>query len=160
MTANALQTIGMALGLLPPGDLNFKPYDYEDLVILFGTPPIQLGGLDSITAKRLHSPSVFKPNFGGGGLFLSNRNISGEVRLRFIGASWSLGHIEIFDALGAPVPFLVTDIGSGGTSTVVGAACKVVDKGEWTRGAEAPMVEITLQADKLWFFHGVRLLNS
>jgi hypothetical protein len=157
---NPLQAVCQALDLMPTGPLNFKPFDFEDLVIFYGTPPIQLRGLDSIEAKRHHPQAKFFPKFGGGGRFLSNQNISGEVKLRFIAASWSLGYLEIFDFFGADNSLLVTDIGSGGTSTIVGSACKMTDKGTWSRADGTPIVEITLEADRLWFFHGVRLLND
>lgn len=158
---NPLQAMAAALDFMPSGELNFRPYDMEKIIMLIGLiPPVQMRGVDSVTAKRLHPQHVFKPNLGGGGIFLSNKNITGEIRFRILASSWSIAYTEIHDMLGAPVSVLITDLHTGGTSTVIGQACKMVDKGEWTRGAEAPMVEITLQADKLWFFHGVRLLDS
>jgi len=163
MSQAVLQNIAKAFGFMSQeqgNDMRFKPFDTDKIVSLFGVPPVQLAGLDSITAKRSHPKAKFISNLGGGGTFLSNKNRHGEIRLTFIGSSWSLGHIEIFDFTKNPLPLLVTDLLTGGTSTVVGDACRVIDKGEWTRANQIPMVTITMGAKRLWFFHGVRLLNS
>lgn len=159
MYTNPLQAIASALGLLPPGNLNFHPFDMEKYVVLVGKPPVQMAGLDSISSRRHHPEVKFLPSLGGGGRTLSNRNISGEIRLRFLASSWSLGHIEVFSAFGAPVPILITDLGSGGTRTVIGEKCKVLDSGEWRGEGVAPMVEVVYNATKLWKFHGVRLIH-
>ena len=158
---NALKSIATALGLLPQDErTQFKAYDSKDLLLLFGAPSVQLSGLHRLRIRRLHPRAKFYSGLGGGGAFLSNRNTSGELELTFHGSAWSLAHIEIFDAIGAPQPIMISDLGTGGTSTVIGSACRVVDIGDWQRGKEIPPVTVIMKTERLYYFHGARLLHG
>ena len=77
--------------------------------------------------------------------------------LRYIQGAFSIAQIELFSASGIPFPIVISDISSGGTASVLGAGCRFVDKGEFARENEAPLVEFRLEVDRMGMFHGLRL---
>jgi hypothetical protein len=156
--ASPIKTIAEILGLYPQtNDVNQVPYCFTDTQVMVGWPLTSLQGLDFIRCRFLAPRAKRFSSLGGGSVFLSNRNTSGEIELRFAQGAFSLAHLELFDASGVPMPIAISDISSGGTGTVIGVGCRVIDKGEFAREAEAPMVTLKLEVDRMVMFHGLRL---
>jgi hypothetical protein len=156
--ANPIKTIAEVLGLYPQTeDINQLPYYFPDTKVMFGVPPVPLSGLDSVRVRFITPRAKRFPSLGGGACFLSNRNTSGEISLRFGQGAFSVAQIELFNAAGIPVPMVITDISSGGTASVIGTGCRLVDVGEFVREKEAPLVEFKLEADRMTMYHGLRL---
>lgn len=88
---------------------------------------------------------------------MSNRNTSGEINLRFGQGAFSIAQMELYNAAGIPLPVVITDISSGGTASIIGTGCRIVDVGEFSREREAPLIEFRLEADRMSLFHGLRL---
>ena len=156
--ANPIKTAAEILGLYPQtGDVVQVPYCFSDTAVLVGWPLTCLGGLDYVRCRFLSPRSKRFSSLGGGAIFLSNRNMGGEIDLRFAQGAFSIAHMELFDAACVPMPIVISDISTGGTSGVIGIGCRVVDKGEFVREKEVPMVTLTLEIDKMTMFHGLRL---
>lgn len=156
--ANPLKTVAEILGLYPQtGDVNQLPYCFTDTAVLLGVPLVPLSGMDSIRCRFVAPRAKRFSSLGGGGCFLSNRNTSGEINLRFGQGAFSVAQVELQNAAGIPVPIVVADISSGGTATILGTACRLVDVGEFVREGEAPLVEFRLEADRMVMYHGLRL---
>jgi len=156
--SNPLPVIAEILSGAPFAYAQQEPYCFSDTVVLFGSPVFKLEGLDSIRCRLLASSAKFFPSLGGGGSFLSNRNISGEIELRFLQGAVSVAVVEMLAAAGVPMPIVMTDKACAGTMGLVGTACRVISKGELARERETPLVAFTLHADRLDFFHGMRSL--
>jgi len=156
--ANPLKTIAEIIGVYPQtSDVNQVPYCMTDSVVNVGWPLTRMGGLDFIKCRFLTPRAKRFPSLGGGACFLSNRNTGGEMEFRFAQGAFSLAHLELFDGFGVAMPIVITDIGTGGTASVVGVGCRVIDKGEWKREKEAPPVTVKLEIDRMAMFHGLRL---
>lgn len=156
--ASPIKTVAEILGLLPQADdVNQVPYCFDDTAVMVGWPLTRLGGLDFVRCRFLAPRSKRFSSLGGGAVFLSNRNMSGEIELRFAQGAFSLAHMEIFDLSGIAMPIAISDISTGGTGSVVGVGCRIIDKGEFVREQEAPMVTLKLEIDRMGMFHGLRL---
>jgi hypothetical protein len=155
---NPIKTVAEVLGLYPQTeDIAQLPYYFLDTKVMLGVPLGHLSGLDSIRVRFIAPRARRFPSLGGGACFLSNRNTSGEINLRFGQGAFSVAQIELFSAAGIPVPMVITDISSGGTASVIGTGCRLVDVGEFVREKEAPLVEFKLEADRMTMYHGLRL---
>ena len=156
--ANPIKTIAEIIGLYPQtSDINQVPYCFTDTKVMFGAPPVPLSGLDSVRIRFI-APRVKRfSSLGGNACFLSNRNTSGEIILRFGQGAFSIAQMELMNALHMSIPLVVFDKSSGGTSIIIGNACRVVDVGEFIREGEAPFVEFKLEADQLVLSHGLRV---
>ena len=153
-----IKTIAEILGLYPQtSDVNQVPYCFTDTLVMVGWPLTTLGGLDFIRCRFLTPRAKRFSSLGGGAAFLSNRNTGGEIELRFLQGAFSIAHLELFDSAGIAMPIAVQDISSGGTGTVVGVGCRVIDKGEFVRESEAPMITLKIEVDRMAMFHGLRL---
>jgi hypothetical protein len=156
--ANPIKTIAEVLGLYPQTeDVPQKPYYMLDTVVLVGTPFTPLSGLDSVRVKYLAPRARRFPSLGGGACFLSNRNTGGEINLRFGQGAFSIAELELLSATGAALPIIIQDASSGGTASVIGTGCRIIDKGEFIREGQAPLVEFRFEADRMILFHGLRL---
>lgn len=156
--ANPFKTVAEILGVYPQSeDVDQYPYYFNDTAVLYGTPLTKLSGLDSVKCRYLFQRVERFSSLGGGACFLSNRNTGGEINLRFGQGAFSIAHVELMSAAGAALPLVISDIASGGTASVLGTGCRVVDKGEFIREGQAPLVEFRLKADRMIMFHGFRL---
>jgi hypothetical protein len=155
---NAIKTIAEILGLYPQtDDIHQLPYCFTDTLVMVGAPLFQLKGLDSVRCVRSAPRAKRFASIGGGAAFVSNRNTTGQIDLRFGQGAFSIAHLELVTAAGIPIPIVISDISSGGTASVVGTGCMLTDKGEFTREGEAPLVEFTFEVDRIAIFHGLRL---
>lgn len=156
--ANPIKTAAEILGFYPQtGDVNQLPYCFTDTVVVVGALFTPLSGLDRVKCRFLHPRVKRFSSLGGGGSFLSNRNTGGEIELVFAQGAFAMAHMELFDYTGIPAPIVISDISSGGTATVIGTGCRVVDKGEFLREKEAPPITVTIEADRMVLMHGLRL---
>ena len=156
--ASPLKTIAEVIGLYPQtGDVNQLPYCFTDTSVMVGVPLVPLSGLDSVRCRFIAPRAKRFPSLGGGACFLSNRNTSGEINLRFGQGAFSVANIELQNASGIPIPIVISDISSGGTANILGTACRLVEVGEFVREEEAPLIEFRLEADRMTLFHGLRL---
>ena len=156
--ANPIKTVAEILGLYPQtGDVNQLPYCFTDTKVLFGVPPVPLSGLDSVRCRFAAPRAKRFSSLGGGACFLSNRNTGGEIHLIFGQGAFSIAQVELQNASGIPIPIVISDISSGGTATILGTACRLIDVGEFVREQETPLIEFKLEADRMVLFHGLRL---
>lgn len=88
---------------------------------------------------------------------MSNRNTSGEIVLDFAQGAVSLAHLELLSAAGVAMPLVISDISTGGTASVIGTGCRVVDKGDFERSETAGTISVKLEADRMGLFHGLRM---
>jgi hypothetical protein len=156
--SNPLKVVAEILGIYPQtGDVNQLAYCFTDTAVILGVPPVPLGGLDSVRCRFIAPRAKRFPSLGGGACFLSNRNTSGEINLRFMQGAFSVANVELQNASGIPIPIIISDKSSGGTASVIGTACRVIDVGEFVREGEAPLIEFKIEADRMVMFHGLRL---
>jgi hypothetical protein len=156
--ANPIKTIAEILGLYPQtNDVDQVPYCFTDTLVMVGWPLTVLGGLDFVRCRFLAPRAKRFSSLGGGAAFLSNRNTSGEIELRFSQGAFSVAHMELFDTVGVAMPIAIQDLSSGGTGTVIGVGCRVIDKGEFVRESEAPQITIKIEVDRMVMYHGLRL---
>lgn len=155
--SNPVQLIAEYLGkYLPSEEMNLLPYCFTDTKVMFGSPLKPVIGLDSIRCRFLAPRAKKFSSLGGGACFLSNRNTGGEIILRYL-PSFSVAFTELINASGVSVPIIMSDVSSGGTATVIGTACRLVDVGEFAREQEISLVEFKFQSDRMTMFHGLRL---
>jgi len=157
--ANPIKTMAEIIGKLQSdtNDVNQFPYCFSDTAVMVGWPLTPLAGLDFVKCRFVSPRAKRFSSLGGGACFLSNRNTGGEIELRFLQGAFSLSHLELFGAAGIPIPMVVSDISSGGTASVIGTGCRIVDYGDFTRAEKAPNVTMKLEADRMILFHGLRL---
>lgn len=155
--SNPLPAIARILALAPGEETPLKEYCFTDTAVLFGSPLTRLMGLNSVRCRFLAPRAKRFSTLGGGAAFLSNRNRGGQVILEFLQGGVSLAAVEMLDESGIGMPIVITDLASGGTSGVAGDACRVVDKGEYIRERETPLIVITLNVKRMAMFHGLRV---
>ena len=139
------------------GNLTQIPYTFTDTVVHMGTPLTRIEGLHKIRARFRQPQAKLISGIGGGGTFVSNRNTSGEIELDVLQGSLSVGFIELFAASGVSLPIIISDIGSGGTSGVIGTGCQLLETAEFEREGEAGFLRFLFGADRMAMFHGIRL---
>ena len=156
--SNPLPTIANILSLSPSEETPLLEYCFTDTIVMYGSPLVtRLMGLNAVRCRFLAPRAKRFSSLGGGAVFLSNRNRGGEIDLEFLQGIASLASVEMLDESGAAMPIVVQDLASGGTSTVIGTSCRVVNKGEYVRERENPVVVVTLAVSRMAMFHGLRL---
>lgn len=138
-------------------DVVLLPYDFNDTKVLLGVPPVPLIGLDYISARPLSRKAKRFQCLTGSATFVHNISLAGVIELGMLSGSMSQGHIQVNDFAGIPFPILIQDISSGGTSTVIGTGCQLIETPEWRRDAVPGLTIWTFEADRLLVSHGVHL---
>jgi len=153
-----VETVASLLGLFPAtGRIDYTPYDFRDVSVLFGAPIVELRGLDYVLARHNAPQTKRFQCLRGGGVFVSNVNSSGIIEIGVMGGSVSQGQIELMQATGIPYPVIIQDKSSGGSSQVIATACQLVQTPEWKRAAVPETVVYTFETTRLFVAHGVRL---
>lgn len=138
-------------------EIVLTPYDFNDTKVLLGVPPTPLIGLDYISAKLVNRKAKRFQCLTGSATFCNNVNLAGVIELGMLSGSLSQGHIQINDFTGIPFPILIQDNSSGGTSTVVGTGCSLIETPEWRRDAVPGLTIWTFEVDRLLISHGVHM---
>ncbi len=154
-------TLITQLNLLDAGKVNYIPYSFaDDIRIMVGTPPVRIVGLDSIACGMLNPPSKLVMSLNNTGIFVNNLNQAGFIELTLLDGSFSSGAIQAIEYLGIPFPIAVVDTASGGTSRVLGTACRRVNTPTWRRSLRPGRVVFTFHTPRLLLFNGIRLAQS
>lgn len=138
-------------------EIVLTPYNFNDTKVLLGVPPVPLIGLDFISAKNTNRKAKRFQCLTGSATFCHNNNLAGVIELGMLSGSLSQGHIQINDFVGIAFPILIQDKSSGGTSTVLGTGCSLIETPEWRRAAAPGLTIWTFEADRLLISHGVHL---
>jgi hypothetical protein len=138
-------------------DIVLTPYDFNDTKVLLGVPPTPLIGLDYISVRHTNRKAKRFQCLTGSATFCSNVCTAGVIELGMLSGSLSQGHIQINDFTGIPFPILILDKSSGGTSTVAGTGCQLIETPEWRRDAVPGLTIWTFEADRLLVSHGIHL---
>jgi hypothetical protein len=139
------------------GNVDYLPYNMSEVQVMFGAPPIPIKGLAYVLADHLQQQTRLIMGLSGTGVFVSNRNKSGIIEFGLLDGVMSNAAIQVLNLTGIPFPIAITDNTTGGTSTVLGAKCRLIKTPAWRRD-RLPRVNIfTFYTDFLAISHGVRL---
>jgi hypothetical protein len=141
----------------PSEEIVYTPYRITDNKITYGIPPIQICGLDHISARHNFPQTGLFMSLTGAGVFASNRNQSGIIEIGLLDGSISCGGIEAMALTGIPFPIAIVDVSSAGTSGVLATACRQVETPEWRREATAGVAVYTFKTPRLIMSHGFHL---
>jgi hypothetical protein len=144
----------------PLDQLAYLPYSINDVAVAFGAPPAPIVSLDYVFARHNAPQNKMFSSLTGSGVFVVNANQSGIVEFGIMNGSISAGVIEVAQTLGIPFPITITDLSSGGTSSVLATACREVETPEWRREAFPGVRVYTFETPRLLIFHGIRLPQS
>jgi hypothetical protein len=138
-------------------NINYRPYNIKNTQFLYGAPPVPITGLQYVFAKHDYAQTKLVKCLTGKGIFVSNQSKSGLIELALMQGSPTCAGIQIVDFTGIPFPILITDLDSGGTSTVIASACRRVDTPEWRREAMPGLSIFTFATPRLLISDGLRL---
>jgi len=153
MSAALAKIIGAFTGDI----IAYLPYDINDTKIFYGVPPVKMGGFDFVSARHTNPQSQLVMSLGGGGVFVENINKAGVIEIGLLNGALSAAAIQIMELTGIPTPITITDLSSKGTSTVFGAACKLIGTPEWRRDLQPSLTIYTFECPNLLVSQGVRL---
>jgi len=138
-------------------EIAYLPHSISDIKIIYGVPPVPIIGLNYIWAKHnVPQVKLFKC-LTSSGVFGSNLNTSGIIEIGILDGSLSCGGIQIMGLTGIPFPIIVTDLNSGGTSTVVATACRQAGTPEWRKEAFVGVQIFTFETPRLLISQGIKL---
>ena len=152
MTANLLRKINDLVG-----DVNYIPYNITDTVVLLGTPQVPITGMEYVFARHDAPQTIMVKSLNGKSVFVDNNNKTGTIEFGLLAGTLANGQIEILNLTGIPFPINIVDTKTGGTSRVLGTACKLVATPEWRREALPGINIYTFQCTRLSISHGIRL---
>ncbi len=153
MSLDLIKQVNALLG----DEIAYIPYDLRDTLILYGLPPVPVKGLEYVWADYSQPQTGLIMSLNGNGAYVPNNNKSGIIEFATMTGTVTGGGVQILDMLPIPVPIVITDTASGGTSTVVSLSSKLVKTPEYRRAA-VPGVDIfTFVCKDLYISTGVRL---
>lgn len=135
----------------------YVKYSPKDVIITAGIPGQKITGWHYVTAYHNAPQRKLWPNLGGRGVFTPNVNQSGIIEIGIIHGAVSGGALEIIDAAGIPVPIVIADICTGGTSNVLSTSCMRVGNPRWRRSNRLDIVSYQFAATFLSISWGVQL---
>ncbi len=137
--------------------VDFLPYNLRDVLVLYGVPPTPIKGLGYVFARHNRSQTRLVMGLSGKGVYLNSKNKSGIIEFATMTGSGTGGIVQLFELTGIPMPIIVQDIASGGTSLATAPSCRRIGTPEWRR-EKFPGVDIfTFACDNLVISDGVRL---
>jgi hypothetical protein len=142
------------------GEIPYKPYDFSNVSVLVGTPPLRITGLQYIFSRHTAPQTGLVMSLTGGGAFVSNYNQSGIIELGILRGTVSGAAIQMIDLAGIPYPIAITDEASGGTSTVLASGCRRVGTPEWRRSATTGIDVYTFESPRLALSDGLLLVET
>ena len=142
------------------GNVNYQAYDIRDTNFFYGVPPVPIIGVDYISASFTAARTRMFRCLTGNAVHASNLNISGTIEVGLLSGSVSGAAIQMMNFTGVPFPIFIEDGKSGGTSTVTGTACRLIDTPEWRRDRTPGLDIYTFSVDKLVISHGIRLVQE
>lgn len=149
--------IAKLLGAFTGGKIDYLPHDIGNVKIMYGLPPVKLGGFDYVMAYRTNREASLVMSLTTSGVFVNNRNKAGIIEFGLLEGSLSGGAVQIANMTGIPFPVAITDTSSMGTSTVLGSACRAIRTPEWRRALFPSLTIYTLHTPRLLISQGVRL---
>ncbi len=138
-------------------NVNYLPYSMANVAAFAGNPYEPIVGLQYIWARHDEPQTTLVMSLNSKGAFLANNNKSGTIEIAVLGESFSAGKLQIADFTGIPFPIFVTDTTTGGTSYVLGSACRRVDTPTWRRNLAPSLNIYTFATERLFISDGVRL---
>lgn len=138
------------------GEVSYAPYSMEGVTLLAGVPPVPLSAIESIVVYRDNPKTMMQMCLTGNGVFVNNRNLSGQIELTFMRESAASAVLQLFDLAGVPIPMYGTDGGTNGTSFFTTPACRQVQTPVWRKARKNGLAVLTFQAPKLIISAGVR----
>lgn len=122
-------------------------------------PPVPFIGLQYVYVQHNSPQTRLFMGLSGHGVFVENKNSSGIIEIGLLSGSVSIAGIQVLELTGIPFPIAITDLDSGGTSTVVASACRRVSTPVWRRQAMPGIEVITLATPQLIISEGLRLME-
>ena len=156
MSKDLVNKINNALG----GGLDYMPYDISKVTVAIGAPVNVVKGLDYVVAAHFNNQTSMVMSLTSKGVFIGNKNMSGFIEFGILGESISGGMIQLTELTGIPFPIFITDVTTGGTSFVIGSACRQVATPEWRRELSPNTNIYTFSTPRLVISNGVRLPNN
>lgn len=156
----SIQSIIDRINAVSGDDINYVPYNFKDMLVSVGTPPVPIRGLHYILSRHDRPQTKYVPSLAGPGPFVANQNMSGTIELGIMSGTVSGAAIQVIDTLGIPFPISIVDAKSGGTSAVVASACRRVGTPEWRRGAVLGIDTYTFRTARLLLSDGIRLIET
>lgn len=138
----------------------YKPYNIKNTSIMYGIPPVPIRGLQYIFAQHTNPRTALIMGLTGSGVFVGNKNQSGIIEIGILEGTVSGGGIQLLELTGIPFPIMVTDTTSGGTSTVIATACRLVGTPQWRRDRLPDIKPYTFAVENLAISDGVRLVDA
>ena len=138
-------------------DLHYLPYDISKVDVSYGTPPNVVKGLEYVFARHFNPQTQMVMSLTGKGVFVGNNNMSGVIEFAVLGESVSSGMVQLSELAGIPFPIFITDRTTGGTSFVIGTACRQVATPDWRRELLPNLNIYTFSTPRLIMSNGVRL---
>jgi hypothetical protein len=154
--ASLINTINSASG----AEIPYQPYDFSNVSVLVGTPPLKITGLQYILSRHNAPQTTLVMSLTGGGVFLGNHNMSGIIELGILSGTVSGAAIQMINLAGIPFPVAITDDASGGTSTVLASGCRRVGTPEWRRSAVTGIDIYTFETPRLLLSDGLLLIET
>lgn len=138
---------------------NFRPYDIRRTVITYGIPPIPLRGIQYVFARHNVQQNKLIMGLSGQGVFVSNQNQSGIIEFGILNGSVACAEIELMELTGIPMPIVLTDLDTDGTSTVLASGCRRTGSPEWRRELLPGIDVYTFETPLLLISDGLRLVE-
>ncbi len=139
---------------------DLKVYDIGGIKILYGVPPVKVVGLQYIFARHDAPRTQLFKCLTGGGTFVSNLSSAAIIEIGVLTGSATCAGIEVMEMTGIPWPIAVTDLGTGGSSSVLASACRRTDTPEWRRGAVSGLSVFTFACARTIISDGLRVLDN
>ncbi len=139
------------------GRANYIQYDFTNVKVSIGLPPVPLKGLDYVTARLDNPPTSRIMSLTGAGIFVNNQNTSGTIEIACQGSSAASSTIELMNLTGIPYPISLIDTGTtAGMGQVIGTACRRVGTPDWRRSKFPDLDLFTFQCVRLFISNGLR----
>jgi len=139
------------------GKVNYLPYNIADTSIVLGTPQVPMVGVEYVWARYDAQQTTMIKSLNGKSIFVSNNNRTGTIEFGLLDGTASNGAVEILNLTGIPFPINIVDSKTGGTSRVLGTACRLIATPEWRRDAIPGVNIYTFSCARLEVNQGIRL---
>ncbi|MCK5610778.1 hypothetical protein KAR91_53390 [Candidatus Pacearchaeota archaeon] len=138
------------------GAVDYLPYNINDTIVTYGTPPIPLKGLEYVMATHNNAQVRLIMSLTAKGVFVGNLNGAGIIEVGLMADCASAGAIQAYSFTGVPMPIFSTDAKTGGTSLVAAAECRLIKTPPWRRALAPGITIFTFSTPRLIINHGVR----
>ena len=138
------------------GDVEYRPYSMEDVIVSVGAPPTILNGVDFVAAYRNEPKAKMFNCFTQVGAFVSNRNLKGYIEIGVMRESSAEAALRVIDATGVNFPIYCSDRGTNGSSFFASSRARIVNTPMWRKSANHDTTVFMLEASRLLITGGIR----